>query len=72
MSIQEELLHTLSLIRLERAADLEQYRQKVLLTPLHKKTKEGISWYPVKLKKDYIGTGERLIIEIERTTELEQ
>ncbi|MFZ1808834.1 MAG: AAA domain-containing protein [Cyclobacteriaceae bacterium] len=72
MNIQEELSHTLSLIRLERAADLEQYRQKVLLTPLNRKTKEGICWYPVKLKKDYIGTGERLIIEVERTTELEQ
>lgn len=72
MNIQEELSHTLDLIRLERAADLEQYRQKVLLTPLHRKTKEGICWYPVKLKKDYIGTGERLIIEVERTTELEQ
>ncbi len=72
MNIQEELSHTLDLIRLERAADLEQYRQKVLLTPLHRKTKEGICWYPVKLRKDYIGTGERLIIEVERTTELEQ
>lgn len=72
MNIQEELSHTLDLIRLERTADLEQYRQKVLLTPLHRKTKEGICWYPVKLRKDYIGTGERLIIEVERTTELEQ
>ncbi|HNP06396.1 MAG TPA: AAA domain-containing protein [Cyclobacteriaceae bacterium] len=72
MNIQEELSHTLELIRLERATDLEQYRQKVLLTPLHRKTKEGICWYPVKLRKDYIGTGERLIIEVERTTELEQ
>jgi len=72
MNIQEELSHTLSLIQMEREADLEQYRQKVLLTPLHRKTKEGICWYPVKLRKDYIGTGERIIIEVERTTELEQ
>ena len=72
MNILSELQHTLQLIKLEREADLEQYRQKVLLTPLHRKTKEGICWYPVKLRKDYIGTGERLIIEVERTTELEQ
>lgn len=72
MSVLTELQHTLHLIKLEREADLEQYRQKVLLTPLHRKTKEGICWYPVKLRKDYIGTGERLIIEVERTTELEQ
>jgi len=72
MDILNELQHTLALIRLERTADLEQYRQKVLFTPIHKKTKEGVCWYPVKLKRDYIGTGERLIIEVERTTELEQ
>lgn len=72
MSIHQELHKTLELIKLERQADLEQYRQKVLLTPLHKKTTEGICWYPVKLKKHYIGTGERLIIEIERTTHLDQ
>lgn len=72
MSVLTELQHTLQLIKLEREADLEQYRQKVLMTPLHRKTKEGICWYPVKLRKDYIGTGERLIIEVERTTELEQ
>src|SRR5690606_9427282 len=72
MNIQEELYKTLELIKLERQADLEQYRQKVVLTPLHKKTTEGICWYPVRLKKHYIGTGERLIIEIERTTHLDQ
>ena len=72
MKVIQQLQHTLELIQLERQADLEQYRQKVLLTPLHRKTKEGICWYPVKLRKDYIGTGERLIIEVERTTELEQ
>lgn len=72
MSIQEELRKTLELIRQERQADLEQYRQKVLFTPLNRKTKEGISWYPVRLRKHYIGTGERLILEIERTQQLDQ
>jgi ATP-dependent RNA/DNA helicase IGHMBP2 len=57
---------------MERQADLEQYRQKVLLVPLHRKTKEGKCWYPVTLKRDYIGTGERLIIEVERTNHLDQ
>jgi ATP-dependent RNA/DNA helicase IGHMBP2 len=52
---------------MERQADLEQYRQKVQLVPLHRKTKEGKCWYPVRLGRHYIGTGERLIIEVERT-----
>lgn len=72
MNIREELHHTLELIRKERLEDLEQYRQKVLMTPLNRKTKEGICWYPVRLKRNYIGTGERLIIEVDRTNQLDQ
>jgi superfamily I DNA and/or RNA helicase len=68
----EELYKTLELLREERHADLEQYKQKVMLLPLSRKTKEGMSWYPVKLKRHYIGTGERLNIEIERTQHLNQ
>ncbi len=72
MTSTEELYKTLELIRIERQADLEQYKQKVMLLPLSRKTKEGKSWYPVTLKRHYIGTGERLIIEIERTQHLNQ
>jgi ATP-dependent RNA/DNA helicase IGHMBP2 len=72
MTIQEELYHTLALLRQERQADLEQYRQKILFLPLHRKTKEGKCWYPIHVRRHYIGTGERLIIEAERTQHLEQ
>ncbi len=72
MSVNSQLIKTLELIKLERQADLEYYRQKILLLPLHRKTKEGKCWYPVKVLKNYIGTGERLIIEVERKTELDQ
>jgi ATP-dependent RNA/DNA helicase IGHMBP2 len=72
MSIDDQLIRTLELLKLERQADLEQYRQKVLLRGLSERTKEGTTWYPVSLKKDYIGTGERLIIEVERTNHLDK
>ena len=72
MNSRDQLSKTLELIKLERQADLEYYRQKVLLRSLHQRTQEGTTWYPVKLKKDYIGTGERLIIEVERSTHLDQ
>lgn len=72
MQPNEQLLHTLALIRLERQADLEQYRQKILQRSLQQRTKEGSTWYPVSLKRDYIGTGERPTIEVERTNYLEQ
>jgi ATP-dependent RNA/DNA helicase IGHMBP2 len=68
----QQLHETLELIKLERAADLEQYRQKVLLRSLSQRTKEGVTWYPVRLKRDYIGTGERVIIDLERTNHLDQ
>lgn len=72
MQPNDQLLHTLDLIKLERQADLEQYRQKILLRSLQQRTKEGSTWYPVSLKREYIGTGERPTIEVERTNHLEQ
>ncbi|MBX2898079.1 MAG: AAA family ATPase [Cyclobacteriaceae bacterium] len=67
MTAQQHLHHTLSLLQLERDADLEQYRQKVLLRSLTQRVKEGVTWYPVRLVRDSIGTGERILIELERT-----
>ena len=72
MQPNEQLLHTLELIKIERQADLEQYRQKILLRSLQQRTKDGSTWYPVSLKRDYIGTGERPTIEVERTNHLEK
>lgn len=72
MSSQQQLQQTLELIKLERQADLDYYRQKVLLRSLQQRTKEGTTWYPVRLKRDYIGTGERLIVEIDRTSHMDQ
>lgn len=72
MTSTEQLNKTLDLIRMERQADLEYYRQKVLLRSLHQRVQEGTTWYPVRLRSDYIGTGERQVIEVERTNHLEQ
>jgi len=72
MTSLEQLHKTLDLIRMERQADLEYYRQKVLLRSLHQRVQEGTTWYPVRLRSDYIGTGERQVIEVERTNHLEQ
>jgi ATP-dependent RNA/DNA helicase IGHMBP2 len=72
MNVTAQLNQTSELLKLERNADLEQYRQKVLLRSLKDRTKEGSTWYPVTLKRDYIGTGERPVIEVERTNHLDQ
>src|SRR6187402_2037038 len=72
MTVQEQLQKTFDLIKLERQADLEYYRQKVLLRSIHERAKEGTTWYPLRFNRHYIGTGERLIIEVERTNNLDQ
>jgi ATP-dependent RNA/DNA helicase IGHMBP2 len=72
MSTYQQLQKTFELIKLERQADLDYYRQKVLLRSLQDRTKEGTTWYPVRMKREYIGTGERLIVELDRTTHLDQ
>jgi hypothetical protein len=72
MTTQQHFLKLQELINLERAADLEQYRNKVMSRSLTTRVKEGATWYPVRLLRSYIGTGERNVIEIERTNQLEQ
>jgi ATP-dependent RNA/DNA helicase IGHMBP2 len=71
-SAKDQLRKTLGLLQMERQADLEQYRQKVLMRPLHARVKEGSTWYPVRLVSESIGTGERIIIEVERTNQKDQ
>lgn len=57
---------------MERRADQEQYREKVTNRSLTQRVKEGTTWYPVRLRRSYIGTGERNIIELERSNQLDQ
>ncbi|MDN3670021.1 AAA domain-containing protein [Echinicola jeungdonensis] len=64
--IQEELKHTLQLLKKEWAADLQQYQNKIQSTSLADRKKEGVCWYPVELKKKKFGFGERMIVEVER------
>ncbi len=72
MNTNLQLKRTAELLHLERQADLEYYRQKVLMRSLYQRVQEGTTWYPVRLKRDYIGTGERIILELERSTHLDQ
>ncbi|WP_268036654.1 AAA domain-containing protein [Algoriphagus sp. PAP.12] len=64
--VTEELKKGLKLLKLEWQEDLAQYKKKFLNTSLQAKKKEGITWYPVQVKKSKIGMGERLLVEIEK------
>lgn len=69
---KEELKKVIALLKVEKEEDLEQYRKKVLNIGLDERKKEGVCWYPVIQRKNYIGTGEKLIIEVERTSGINQ
>lgn len=72
MTSIDSLSHTLALLKIEREEDLEQYKQKILRTPLQDRKKAGLSWYPVIFKRTMYDTGEKLVIELERTTEIDK
>ncbi|MFL5730067.1 MAG: IGHMBP2 family helicase, partial [Cytophagaceae bacterium] len=67
-SSREELEHLLSILSIEQESDREQYKEKVLKSPLSERKRMGVSWYPIVIRESFYGMGERLILEIERPT----
>lgn len=68
-NLNAELEKVLQLLLLEKKHDYEQYRNKILQASLKDKKKEGVCWYPVVVRNSRIGTGEKQMLEIERTTD---
>ncbi|NRB62942.1 MAG: AAA family ATPase [Saprospiraceae bacterium] len=67
-----ELLRVKELLRLEKEADLEHYREKIERLPLEKRKEEGVSWYPLQVIKQGYTIGERAFITVERTQHLNE
>ncbi|MEM6842651.1 MAG: AAA domain-containing protein [Bacteroidota bacterium] len=67
--ITKELQRQIYLLRLEKEADLEYYRQKVLLASLEDRQRDGVCWYPVTLESQRYSLGEKLIIRVKRHEE---
>jgi len=61
----QELKHLEELLKMERDADREAYHRKVLSVSVKDRVAQGICWYPIHIKKQYYGTAERLILEVE-------
>lgn len=72
MTNSEHFLNLLRLIKKEREEDRKQYEEKIGNRSLQDRKKEGVTWYPVMINKSYVGTGERWIFQVERTTDLTQ
>ncbi len=56
------------LLKIEREEDRVQYQEMVLKRSLKERCENGVTWYPLSLKRMYIGTSERVVMEVERTT----
>ena len=61
-----------ALLAQERDADRAQYQQKVMSVSVKDRVGQGICWYPIDIKKQYYGTAERLILEVENIGNHEQ
>ena len=55
------------LLVIEREEDFRQYNDLFLRVNLEQRRKNGVTWYPVKINNEEIGSGELLHLEIERT-----
>lgn len=67
----EELLKIRELLKIERDEDFRQYREHFLRNNINHRKKTGLTWYPVIIAKTEIGFGEYLILDIERTSDLD-
>ncbi len=61
----QELKTLENLLKQEQQEDREQYNRKVLSVSIKDRVSQGICWSPVHIKKQYYGTAERLILELE-------
>ena len=63
---QEELRKTLHLLRLEKEADLEYYRKKILNASLEERKKDGLCWHPVNLSGQRYSLAEKVVVRVTR------
>lgn len=62
----KQLLHT------EREEDFRLYKEQFLRVNLEQRKKNGVTWYPIKINSEELGSGELLHLEIERTAQTDR
>ncbi|GAA4385955.1 AAA domain-containing protein [Hymenobacter koreensis] len=65
-SVYDELKRVAGLLRVEQQEDLEQYRIRNAKSTIAERVHRGLSWYPVKISKEDIGFGGKMVLELER------
>ncbi|MBC7473679.1 MAG: AAA family ATPase [Candidatus Sericytochromatia bacterium] len=67
MDIKEDLEKVLKLLKIEQDEEINQYRLKVLETPLSIRKKQGITWYPILITDTQLNSNQKILIEVEKT-----
>lgn len=57
-------------MKLEQQEDLEQFKIKSAKASIAERQQRGLTWYPVKITKEDIGFGGKLVLELERPANL--
>lgn len=70
--IKEHFVQLLSAVKTEREEDRAQYNEKMMYSSFQERKDQGICWYPVMVSKSYLGTGERIVIQVEKTQQEQQ
>ena len=66
MQVKDYFQHLSRLLKEEKAEDLKQYREKMLLTSIEARRAGGVCWFPLRIRSRDYGPGERLMVEVER------
>lgn len=71
-SAVERLKHVKQLLKTERDEDYRLYQELFLRVNLEQRKKNGVTWYPVKINNEELGSGDMLHLEIERTSQIDK
>ncbi|WP_114782274.1 AAA domain-containing protein [Botryobacter ruber] len=66
--IFEELKQVQELLKIEQEEDRQQYKIKSLKSTIAERKAMGFCWYPVVITKEEIGFGNKVVVELERTS----
>ncbi|MBX0332086.1 AAA family ATPase [Pontibacter sp. HSC-14F20] len=72
IDIFEELRQVQDLLKIEQEEDRQQYKLKALKSTITERKEMGLCWYPVVISKEEIGFGNKVVIELERTSDRDQ
>ncbi len=68
----ERLKGLKKLLTVEREEDYRLYKEQFLRVTLDQRKKNGVTWYPIKINSEELGSGDLLHLEIERTTQIDK